>query len=267
MSIRLRLFTIFAVLLGALVAQVAAVLYYADANNRLTAELAKGVRNTAEIGGMATELQKLRRFEKEFIIYVANEPKRRGYADEVKGAVNAITEKLTRATLNRERRYTEEEVTRFKAWEQDLGFYYSEFEKLAAQAQAGTLVDSLAANAAIGPGKDRLRNFLDGASKDGSARQAAAIEASQSLYRNRTIVTWITAGIAGACGLLAILGYLILTASVVNPLAHIAETATRMSQGEVGATFPEHSAVEFRHLRSALEAMRTSLRSRQPARG
>jgi HAMP domain-containing protein len=266
MSIKFRLTLIIAVLLGVLVLQAAVTLFYRGINDDLTERLSTGVRNTAEIGFISTELQKLRRFEKEYFIYVGSPEKRRGYDADVRRAISTIAENLTRMGLNREHRYTAAESEAFKAWERDLGFYSSEFVNIVNQVETGTIVTTSAANAAIGPGKDRLKSMLDGTAKDGAERQKAAIENARALTENRkltSVMFTITTALAILAGLFSLV---MLRVTIVRPLEEMAEVARRVSKGEIGVLFPRQKTPEFALLSESLERLRAVVEQARPRR-
>jgi len=266
MTIKFRLTLIIAVLLGVLVLQAAVTLYYRGINDALTERLSAGVRNTAEIGAVSTDLQKLRRFEKEYFIYVASPEKRRVYDADVRKEISTVTENLTRMGLNREHRYTAPETETFKAWERDLAFYSSEFVRITNQVETGSITTTAAANAAIGPGKDRLKAMLDGTEKDGAERQKAAIENARTLNENRKLtsmlftITTLLAIIAGLASLI------MLRVTIVRPLEEMADVAQRVSKGEVGVLFPRQNTPEFALLSDALERLRSVVEQARPRR-
>ena len=267
MSIKARLTLLVILLVGIFILQAGVNLYYRNANDALTGQLVQGQKNTAEISGLAVELQKIRRYEKEYFIYAGTPDKRRGYASDVQKALVAVTTTLNHMEANREGRYLPEEVARIARWHADLDFYASEFVRVVNQVESGSLPDTLAANAAIGPGKDRIKGFVEGTAQDGAQREQRVAAIAQELNANRKaaatvfLATTLIAILVGAVTLLVLYG------SMVKPLEHMADVAGRVSRGELGVVFPASDVAEFRSLSASLERMRTALATRGASRG
>ena len=266
MSIKFRLTLIIALLLGTLVFQAAFTLHYRGINDGLTEKLSAGVKNTTEIAVVATEVQKMRRFEKEYFIYVNSPDKRRGYDADVRKSATAIGEYLTRMALNRDHRYTPAEIETFKGWERDLDFYTAEFIALVQKVENGEISTTAVANAAIGPGKDRLKALVEGSAKDGAVRQKAAIEDARALNENRSITTIAFTATTVIAILVGLFSLVMLRLIIVRPLVEMAEVARRISKGEMGVVFPEQKAPEFALLSEYLERLRTVVEQARPRR-
>lgn len=267
MSIKSRLTLIIALLLGTLVFQAAVTLYFRGVNDGLTSRLSSAIKNTAEIGAVSTEVQKMRRFEKEYFIYVNSPEKRRGYDADVRKASLVIDEHLTRMAANREKRYTAAEAERFAGWERDLAFYTAEFIAIVQKVENGELATTAAANAAIGPGKDRLKKLIDGSAQDGAERQAASIQDARLLNDNRSITTTAFAATTGIAILVGLFSLFMLRRIIVRPLQQMADVADRVSQGETGVVFPEQHVSEFSSLAESLERMRAAMNKGRAVRG
>jgi HAMP domain-containing protein len=266
MSIRNRLTLIISVLIGVLAFQGVFNLYFRSINNQLTENLASGVATTAEVGAISTEVQKMRRFEKEYFIYVDNADKRRGYDADVRKASGVITESLTRMMNNRDRRYSEAQVAKFKKWEADLAFYTQQFIAVVNKVENGEIKGTVAANAAIGPGKDRIKDLIDGSAKFGGEMQKTALVDAKSLNDNRGNASAIFAVTSALAIIVGLISLAMLRAAIVRPLEEMTDVADRVSKGDLGVVFPEQHAHEFALLAESLERMRGIVNRSRAAR-
>lgn len=266
MSIRNRLTLIISVLIGVLAFQGLFNLYNRSVNDELTARLAAEVATTAEVGSVATEVQKMRRFEKEYFIYADSPEKRRGYDVDVRKSSAFITESLTRMANNRDKRYTQAQIETFRKWEADLAFYTQQFIGVANKVENGEIKGTVAANAAIGPGKDRLKDLIDGSAKFGAQTQKDSFVDARSLNdnrRNANAIFLVTSALAIVVGLISLV---MLRAAIVGPLSEMTDVADRVSKGDLGVVFPEQHTQEFALLAESLERMRVVVNRSRAAR-
>jgi HAMP domain-containing protein len=266
MSIKSRLTLIILVLVGVLALQGAINFYFRGVNDALTDKLYAGVANTAEASFLSTEVQKMRRFEKEYFIYVENPDKRRAYDADVRKASNALTQALMGMIANRDRRYSDAEVATLKKWLDDLSFYTQQFIGVVNKVENGDLKGTVTANAAIGPGKDRLKGLIDGSAKAGAERQKAAVADARALTENRKLAAFAFAVSSALAIVVGLVSLVLLRGAIVRPLEDMADVADRVSRGDMGVTFPEQKAPEFALLAESLERMRGVVNRSRAAR-
>lgn len=147
----------------------------------------RAVRQNFAAAGLLSRLQvegeKMRRYEKEMFIYVADSGKRAGYLKEFDTAYTKMLTLLDTMLLPSGSTFTDEERQQVLAWKQAAVFYAGEFASLGRKAQAiqtNTLTAeqrvglTVEYNDAIKAGKDRFRELLGGTDKMRTAKEDAA---------------------------------------------------------------------------------------------
>lgn len=147
----------------------------------------RAVRQNFAAAGLLSRLQvegeKMRRYEKEMFIYVADSGKRAGYLKEFDGAYTKMLTLLDTMLLPSGSTFNDEERQQILAWKQAAVFYAGEFASLGRKAQAIQTSSltmeqrvglTLEYNDAIKAGKDRFRELLGGTDKMRTAKEDAA---------------------------------------------------------------------------------------------
>lgn len=147
----------------------------------------RAVRQNFVSAGLLSRLQvegeKMRRYEKEMFIYVADPAKREGYVKEYDAAYGKMLTLLDGMLLPSSPYFTDEERAEVLRWKEAALFYAGEFAALsrkAATLQPATLSMeqrvglTVEYNNAIKAGKDRFRELLGGTDKMRVAKEEAA---------------------------------------------------------------------------------------------
>lgn len=145
---------------------------------------------------LQVEAEKLRRYEKEMFIYVAVADKRTGYVKEFDTTYDKMLVLLDTMLVPSGKAFNDEERVEMLKWKQAAAFYGNEFALLARKADAAVSAaatpEQRAAltvqfNTAIGPGKDRVRELLNGTAKMRTAKEesSAAIASELDAIFNR----------------------------------------------------------------------------------
>jgi hypothetical protein len=147
----------------------------------------RAVRQNFVSAGLLSQLQvegeKMRRYEKEMFIYVADSAKRNGYVKEFETAYTKMLGQLDAMLRPSSPYFNDTERAEVMRWKQAALFYAGEFNGLSVKAgslQVATLnADQRAAltveyNNAIKAGKDRFRDLLGGTEKMRLAKEEAA---------------------------------------------------------------------------------------------
>jgi hypothetical protein len=157
----------------------------------------RAVRENFVAAGQLSKLQvegeKLRRYEKEMFIYVADTGKRKGYMKEFDNSYGKMLVLLDSMLLPSGPYFSDEERKQILEWKQAAVFYAGEMTSLAARADASdasTLTSeqriglTLQYNEGIKAGKDRFRSLLGGTEKmrlekeDGAQKIAVEINST-----------------------------------------------------------------------------------------
>lgn len=179
--------------LGAIVmALVMAVLALAitTANRAVERNVEQAVRYNFAAAGLLSRIQvqaeRMRRYEKEMFIYASVADKRAKYVKDYDDAYAKLLDLLNQAMASQHKGFTHEERQAITKWSDAAAFYGSEFRKVTAAAEsaaaAGNAGDlTLRLNNDIGPGKDRFRELLEGASKLREAKEKSSLDINQQI--------------------------------------------------------------------------------------
>ncbi len=249
-------------------------------------------RNTmasSNLSELAILAQQVRRYEKEYFVYVGNIERREGYIKEWTGTSNKITTLLATMRKNADQAFSAEDQGKISNWASAAEFYDSEMKKIFSvvndrQAQIKPVVapatnvavkaatetaapviamlSAVEANGMIGAGKDRLSSVLIKGVSDMYAVKTKAtlgLDESVSASFNRL---WGAVGITVALGLLlaALLAWR-LPRAVTEPVATLTAAVDKMSKGELDQSIGETPIKEFEGLSTALERMRVAQRT------
>lgn len=258
-SIRSRLLIALSVILGFVVVQ-AGITYYLlrQSEDLVVRAINHDFLAHTEVANVSIEGQKLRRFEKEYIIYVDNSDKRRKYFGEWRDSYNKIGEMLGAIAKNASAAWSAADLAEARKWQGALAGYGQGFQKLVANADAGTVRGSDAANETVQEAKEHFRVLLDGTAKVAQEKLAHSQDASREIRNNFRVVVILVVGSALAIvGLVAVL-FIYLPRSIGGPIEQLARAAHRMSSGELLQPVTVGGATEFKDLADSLERMRIS---------
>ncbi len=173
--------------LGAVILVLAMVMGVMWGTWRTEAGVERAVRQNFVAAGLLSQLQvegeKMRRYEKEMFIYVAQNDKRSGYVKEFDGAHTRLLNQLDTMLAPSGTAFTEEERKQVLAWKEAAVFYTGQFAGLARRAEGQNPTSmtpdqrlglTLEYNEGIKAGKDRFRELLGGTEKMRIAKEAAA---------------------------------------------------------------------------------------------
>lgn len=232
----------------------------------------------AEITSIA---QQLRRFEKEYFIYVNDQSGRAKYRKEWTDAYDKLSDNLAKMAANAGGEFAAGDVTAFSNWMAALKFYGDEFKSIMDKAEAGTILSAAVvagdgkkdaaplpaanisqatriANDMIGRGKDRFKEVLDGAQ---TLRKEKSIASAQSVTEIRTffsIATVITFAVFLFGLVVAIYLITILPRTVRQAIDGFVGIADKMSKGDLKQVIQAEGVVEFHALAKALERLRVA---------
>jgi methyl-accepting chemotaxis protein len=232
----------------------------------------------AEITSIA---QQLRRFEKEYFIYVNDQSGRAKYRKEWTDAYDKLSDNLAKMAANAGGEFGAGDVTAFSNWMLALKFYGDEFKSIMDKAEAGTILSAAVvagdgkkdaaplpaanisqatriANDMIGRGKDRFKEVLDGAQ---TLRKEKSIASAQSVTEIRTffsIATVITFAVFFFGLIVAIYLITILPRTVRQAIDGFVGIADKMSKGDLKQVIQAEGVIEFHALAKALERLRVA---------
>ena len=282
-SIRSRLVAGLTLIILFFLAQAALVWWTQNtAKNEVVDATRKNTIASSELSQLAVLAQQVRRYEKEYFVYVGNEEKRNGYIKEWTDTSDKITNLLGTMSANKGAAFAKSDVTKITDWTSASEFYKSEMLKIfatvrsaaaaipaAEPAATATKVVTTAAPAApsmltpvqvndmIKDGKNRFSDVLiKGVSAMSAEKTKATLALSDTANNSfEKLLLGVLATVAVGV-LLSIFLMFTLPKAVTNPLATLTASVDNISKGNFDTKVNASGIKEFDGLSIALERMR-----------
>ena len=279
-SIRSRLVAGLTLIILFFLAQAALVWWTQNtAKNEVVDATRKNTLASSELSQLAVLAQQVRRYEKEYFVYVGNEEKRNGYVKEWTDTSDKITNLLNTMSANKGAAFAKSDLTAIANWTSASEFYKSEMLKIfttvrtaaaaipaAEPAATATKAVTTAAHSMLTPVqvndmiKDGKNRFSDVLIKGVSAMSAektkvtlALSDAANSSFDKllQGVLLTVAVGV-----LLSIFLMLTLPKAVTSPLATLTESVDNISKGNLDIKVNASGIKEFDGISIALERMR-----------
>jgi HAMP domain-containing protein len=254
---------------------------------------------SSQLGELAVLAQQVRRYEKEYFVYVSNEEKRNGYVKEWTGASDKLNQILGTMRGNQAGAFTSADQALIEQWMQAASFYGTQMrlifdavnvrkEKMdlqanelaaintavAAKAKAKTatpaapavevitMLTPIQANDMIQLGKTRFSDVLiKGVSEMTKAKTKATLSLSEIAGTGFDKLLYVVLATVVA-GILIALGLMLkLPRTVSQPLAKLTTSVDNISRGNLEGEVKSGGIQEFEGLATALERLRLSQKS------
>lgn len=189
--------TLFAIVMA--IVLVAVVGFANQAAKRKVAQVAThNVSATSLLARIQVQAEKMRRYEKEMFIYAATPDKRAKYIKDFNDATVKLMDLQNDAAAAGHKGFTDADRAEVLKWKEATAFYTTEFTKVAGKAETSVPDANLTVtlNTDIGPGKDRFREVLDGASKMREAKEKLSTQIGADIDRGFQWVMWAVMGMA-----------------------------------------------------------------------
>ncbi len=259
MNIRTKLFVGISTILVLLAAQATVVYVFLQRNHELAGgSVVRGFEQSVHIANIAIEGQKLRRYEKEYFIYVTNQQKRTKYDREWHESYDKLGKMLQQVERSDNQSWSARDKLEILVWRQAYQRYGEEFDKVISGVNSGRITTTREANVAIQAGKNAFRELLNGAKKGGEVKYGEALVTIEELAANSSLMRLVVLGVCAANVVIAFLLLLLIPRSITKPIASLSEAARRMSKGQLGEAVPTPRVSEFVELGRTLERLRIS---------
>lgn len=293
-SIRSRLVLGLGLIIVFFLAQAALVWYsQSTAKSTVVDTARKNTLASSQLTDLAVLAQQVRRYEKEYFVYVGNEERRNNYIKEWTGTSDKITKLLATMRTNADGAFNSDDVGKVGNWQGAAEFYAAEMKKIFASvndqavkvAQAAPALAPVTAPAAkpavaapaaaasapppivmfaatevntmITAGKDRLSGVLiKGVSEMSTEKTKQTLSLSEVAAGGFNQVfagVMLTVAVGIVIALLLMIN---LPKAVTTPLAELTAAVDAMSKGSLEKKIDAGNVAEFAGLATALERMR-----------
>jgi|GEM_PF-5673555 len=252
---------------------------------------------SSQLGELAVLAQQVRRYEKEYFVYVSNEEKRNGYIKEWAAASDKLSQILGAMRGNQAAAFTSADQALIEQWMQAASFYGTQMrlifdavnvrkEKMDLQAselaainaaaaskvkvatpaapavEVITMLTPIQANDMIQLGKTRFSDVLiKGVAEMTKAKTKATLSLSEVAGTGFDKLLYVVLATVVA-GILIALGLMFkLPRTVSQPLAKLTTSVDNISRGNLEGEVKSGGIQEFEGLATALERLRLSQKS------
>ena len=260
----------------------------ATARSQVVDTARKNTMASSQLTDLAVLAQQIRRYEKEYFVYVGNEERRNNYIKEWTGTSDKITKLLGTMRANADGAFSADDVAKMGNWVSSAEFYGAEMKKIfgAVTDQAAKVAQSAATpepapaakgaapaaapaapavvmfappevNTMITAGKDRFSGVLIKGVSEMSAEKT-----KQTLALSEVAAGGFNQVFAGvmftvAIGVvIALILMVTLPKAVTEPLAQLTASVDDLSKGQLDKKVEAGQVAEFAGLATALERMR-----------
>lgn len=203
--------------------------------------------------------QKIRRYEKEYFMYIGNAEKQNKYENEWTQTFNSIKEKLGVIYENKNGRWALADLNVFLAWEKSADAYGKGFKDVIRQVDEGKLTNTLDANAAVQDAKNAFRTFVNGTIEFANKKYADASVSQQRIEKRADLLRLVIIVSVASGVVLCMLLLTVVPRSITKPIKMLSEAADNMSLGNLDVQVPTKVGIkDFINLAQTLERMRVS---------
>ena len=258
MSIRAKLFVSFLTISALIMTLFVVRQYFSVKEAELVRELVVDHEISAQLSGLSTAAQKIRRYEKEYFIYVQNPKKRAKYAGEFADAKVEIETHIRRLQGIYSTNRRDSELSKLQVWQDATRFYAGGFELITRAVESGKITGVLEANAAIQKYKNEFRVVLSGAEESirNQYQLATAKSGRISDYQYTAALVFMVIAVF-SLGLSLFMSFQV-PASVVKPLKKMTMVANAISKGQLNDSVDIKGSAEIEDLASSIQRLQTA---------
>jgi methyl-accepting chemotaxis protein len=259
MSIHSKLASGFALMIFFVLIQAAVTFIYISKSNKLVDHaIDNSFAQSQFISQLAVDGQKLRRYEKEYFIYVNNDRKREKYYNEWSKAKDSIQSRLTAVINDQSNTWPHYDRNEMEVWRKSLNAYNDGFQTVNKMVLSGRIKDTISANVEIRDAKNEFRTYLSGTDKLGKEKLNEAKGFAKEIDADFKML-YLNMFITSAAGILLLITLLqLIPRSIAKPVKELTEAATLMSKGDLNQKINPSKIKEFKTLSETLERMRMS---------
>jgi methyl-accepting chemotaxis protein len=202
----------------------------------------------------------LRRFEKDVFINIENREKVGSYLKEWEDELSSVHDRI--ADIEKvEFALSDQEKEMVRGLKANLAEYTTGFKKVVGEIQSGTITSTQAANGAMGPVKDAIRD-AEVKAKDEATEAVKHMNAQDQVVEesvNRTLQIMVALVVLSA--VLSVVVALLITRSITGPIGEGMRVAERLAEGDLTvdaqASGKDEMALMLGAMRRMVEKLRT----------
>ena len=259
-TIRSRLITSFFALASISILIALAAFWITQQNSQLVNQaVSRDFQGSISISQLAVKAQTIRRYEKEYFMYIGNAEKQIKYQNEWRETYAKLQEQLNSMMTDNSDAWTAADRIDFQAWKESLDAYGAGFEQVIAAVDRGELTGTLDANGAIQEAKNKFRTMVNGTVEASQNKLIAAQQAEQQIHASNSRLVMIMAGLVILSVLVTIIMLKAVPNAIIQPIRTLSQAAEGMSKGELEQSVPTRLPIrDFDSLAETLERMRIS---------
>lgn len=258
MPIRTKLLFSFLLLTILILVQFVVSYYFSQKEYELVQQIIREHDISNQLSGLAQAAQKIRRYEKEYFIYVQNEEKRDKYFEsfqktrqEINRFIALLKKKYPSANQGRQQRILAE-------WSEITEFYASGFEKVHEQVLSGEISGIIEANAAIKDAKNRFRVVLSGSRDEINQQLKRAKSEANQVYQYLDRSSLIFTVVTDVSILIGLFISFQVPRSIARPIKELTEISDNISKGRMNKPVKVSGSREIEELAKSIERLRVA---------
>ena len=255
MSIRAKLFSSFLFISLMILVLFVVRQYYSIKEAELVREIVLDHRISSQLAGLSSASQKIRRFEKEFFIYINNPEQRDKYAvefNETNEEIKQFFEQLI--SIYPTYKYDTSSIA-LAEWAEARKYYADGFNALVERVKNGEISEVIDANNAIQDYKNRFRVVLAGTDNAIKQQYLLASEKADLIKQYQIDSSTIFIAISTLSFLIALCMSFLVPASIIKPLKQLTDIANGISKGQVKAATDVKGSIEIENLSKSIRRL------------
>ncbi|WP_457671149.1 HAMP domain-containing protein [Thiolapillus sp.] len=252
------------------VSSAAAITYLiSEQSNTVDKTIAQSTNAVSRLNDLLIQLEKTRRYEKEYFIYIGNLTKKKKYVREWTESINNVSRMLEFLIKEKEGLFTDAEHAAFRQWKEATSFYSSEFRKIideykdlnyvGEKSEEASKEWTVKANAAIKDGKNALRPVFSGIAEIRKKKESQLVWGRSNMREQARFMIYLTIGATVFAAIVMLLLMRSINKSIVQNLRDLSDNARALTQGDFSVHFSPTGVEELDELAASLNKIKSKL--------
>ena len=220
----------------------------------------KTLPGTIALQKLATDVANVRRYEKEYFVFLGNVERRNGYFKEWGTAMGNVLKSLDTLVANTDKQFASAETLSMSEWRASLKGYADGFDGIVNRVGRGDITDPVVANTENGKNVDLIRKAQSEIPQLAAKRVSDAQLKGKLALAEQAKAKNLVLSIAALIIVLLVVLAIVLPRRIKAPIDGLSEVAEQLSKGQMDVSFEKFATiVEFKPLVEALERMRRTV--------